>query len=332
MSNAKIVIQQGTSKGPAGISRDDIVTGEPVLLTNNNNDGVRSWRWSIRLPKGSTSVLTNSVGAQPQFVPDVEGTYVVRLTVDQGDEGQVDTVLVTVRNDAIPTIYGPIATRYLGIREDDEANWTVDLGAGPVTNTTGWWDDLDRWFRVLYSMASGGGLPTVDPWSVVLSNGNTTGPVSPVVDSASSVVYVYAGTSPETATHGLNTSDGATTAAYDVPVYFQAAGTVGGGALLPISDFVSPDPGGAEAVADVTIQVGGRSVVGGVSTNISYRFEGKLQTDGSVPLLSVYLLAGNVALFRITNSPGALTLSYVDSTPTDTLDLHGKITVALAAK
>ena len=332
MSSALIVIEQDGSRGPAGQSRDDIVTGLPVVLSNGNNDGVRSWRWSLLRPKGSTVILTNVVGAQPQFVPDVAGTYVITLTVDQGGVGQVNRVLVAVRNAPVPTIFGPIATRYLGIEEDAEANWTVDLGLGPVTNTTGWWEDLDRWFRVLESVAGGGGLPTIDPWSVVLSNGNTTGPVSPVVDQTSSVVYVYAGGSPMTAGPRLDTTDGASTATYDVPVYFQAAGTPGGGGSILVSTFLQADPGGAEAEAEVFIKVAGRFTVGGVVTNFTLSYEGRLKTDPPFPIVSTYLAAGSLFRFTLTNLAGSLRLNYVDLVAADTVSIHGKISVAAAAK
>jgi len=157
MASASIVIEQSGVAGAAGKSRDDIATGSPVAIRNANDEGVRSWRWKLEPPKGSTATLSNVTAAAPVFTPDVTGTYVVSLAVNEGRTGETDKLLAAVRNPTVTIGVQSFDTRYIGIGEDGEANWTVDLGAGPVTNTTGWWEDLDRWTRLIQAVAVGGG-------------------------------------------------------------------------------------------------------------------------------------------------------------------------------
>ena len=170
MSSAQITIEQSGVRGAAGKSRDDLIVGDVVKLRNANDDGVTSWRWKLTAPKGSAATLSNVVAAAPEFTPDVPGTYVVELSVDQGATGQRDTRLAAVRNPAITTaLFGDIETRFLGVKESDEANWVVDFGGavGSKTNDTGYWEDLDRWFRLLLdvSISGGGGSgePVINP-------------------------------------------------------------------------------------------------------------------------------------------------------------------------
>jgi hypothetical protein len=96
----------------------------------------------------------------------VEGSYLVQLTVNAGLQGEVDRVIGAVRFS-----FGGFDVRYPAAAETDEANWQVDLGAGPVENTSGWWEDFDRWLRAL--QAGGSGPPP--SWSAVLSAGNVSG-------------------------------------------------------------------------------------------------------------------------------------------------------------
>lgn len=166
MAASKITIEQLGAVGQAGISRDDIVVSEIVQLTNDNDSGVRSWRWVlVDVPRGSTSVLSNPVAPAPTFTPDVEGTYIIELKVNGGSTvGETDRQIAAVRNPSITIGAETFITRYPGAEESDEANWPVDFGSGPIENTTGWWADLDLFLRMLNEIGaavSGGDVTSV---------------------------------------------------------------------------------------------------------------------------------------------------------------------------
>jgi hypothetical protein len=156
VATAQIVIDHGGIAGQPGIGRDDIIVGQLITLRNADDNGVRSWRWLlVSRPRGSSATLSSVVAAQPTFRADVAGSYLIQLTVNEGRKGEVDRQLAAVRN---ASLHG-IDTRFIAAGESDEANWNVDFGdgAGPVPNPSGWWDDLDRWMRVVQAAASSGG-------------------------------------------------------------------------------------------------------------------------------------------------------------------------------
>jgi hypothetical protein len=84
MSIASIVFSQNDTNQSPG-SRDDLVLGVPVILSNQNNTGVASWLWQfIDKPQGSLAALSSSIIPSPLFIPDVEGTYLIKLIVNNG--------------------------------------------------------------------------------------------------------------------------------------------------------------------------------------------------------------------------------------------------------
>ena len=128
MSAASIVINQTgiAAPGEPSVSRDDLALGSEVQLTNANNTGVRSWRWTmVSRPLNSTSELSNPVTPNPTFTPDVEGTYLIELQVDEAQGGQVDRRIGAVRDGS--------GLRVPAGQETDEANWP--------NNIDGWWLD-----------------------------------------------------------------------------------------------------------------------------------------------------------------------------------------------
>ena len=161
MSSASIKIEQAGVAGAAGKSRDDLVLGQPVTLRNANDADVRSWRWTLALPSGSSATLSNVTAAAPTFTPDVPGTYVVGLAVDQGNTGQTDTRLAAVRNADV--VIGPatFSTRFFGVGESDEANWNSIYNPG-VPNTSGYWEDLDQWLHMLLAASLTAGSDTTE--------------------------------------------------------------------------------------------------------------------------------------------------------------------------
>ena len=72
--------------------------------------------------------------------------------------------------------------------------------------------------------------------------------------------------------------------------------------------------------------------VGGVVTNFTLSYEGRLKTDPPFPIVATYLAAGSLFRFTLTNLAGSLRLNYVDLVAADTVEIHGKISVAAAAK
>lgn len=140
MTQARIVITQQGVAGSAGVSRQDLVLNQQVTLTNSNNNGVRSWRWVMKdRPTGSAATLSGPLSATATFTPDVEGSYLVELTIDEGREGQVDTRVAAV----LETVNGSLV-RWPAAGEDNEANWLI--GGSP--NERGWVPALEDAIRV----------------------------------------------------------------------------------------------------------------------------------------------------------------------------------------
>src|SRR5690606_9071875 len=100
MAGASIVINQTgiATPGAPSVSRDDLVIGSAVTLSNHNDNGVRSWRWELLgKPMDSTATLSNSSLPSTTFTPDVAGTYRIRLYVNEGTRGETDTRVAIVR-------------------------------------------------------------------------------------------------------------------------------------------------------------------------------------------------------------------------------------------
>ena len=59
-----------------------------------------TYRWAITVkPEGSTATLSDTTAQKPTFVPDVEGTYVIQLIVNDGTvDSAPGTVMVLVEN------------------------------------------------------------------------------------------------------------------------------------------------------------------------------------------------------------------------------------------
>lgn len=62
----------------------DLPINTLVTLTNNDNTGVTTWNWSfITRPEGSAAAIASASSATSTFTPDVEGTYLIQLVVNQ---------------------------------------------------------------------------------------------------------------------------------------------------------------------------------------------------------------------------------------------------------
>ena len=84
----------------AGVDQS-VETGSLVTLDGSgsfdpNGDGI-TYQWSfVSRPPGSAAALSDAAGVRPTFTADVDGSYVVRLVVSDGDlESAPDEVVVT---------------------------------------------------------------------------------------------------------------------------------------------------------------------------------------------------------------------------------------------
>lgn len=149
MAASKIRIDQsGHSTTPTGVpgrARDDIESGVQVQLHNQDNSGVRSWRWRIVDQPNITTPLSLSdpTAPNPTFTPNEAGTWLIELAVNEGRKGEVSRILVAVRD--------ANGHRIPAAGERNEANW---LNAAGVENPRGWQPDLRS---LLAAGASAGG-------------------------------------------------------------------------------------------------------------------------------------------------------------------------------
>ncbi len=79
-------------------SRTDIVLGTTVNLANDGLGGESTYLWELLdIPEGSTAVLSSSSIAAPNFVADIEGTYLIKLSVNRLlSDADTDTVVAGV--------------------------------------------------------------------------------------------------------------------------------------------------------------------------------------------------------------------------------------------
>lgn len=130
MVTAAIVINQaGKPPGLPSTSRDDLALGVSVTLTNNDNTGVVSWFWEfISIPVGSSAVISGAALPTASFTPDVRGSYLIKLTVDESPTNpDTDTRIAAVK------------TSFLGIRK-------------PATSERKEFDSTDGWSAAQQSM------------------------------------------------------------------------------------------------------------------------------------------------------------------------------------
>lgn len=143
MASAQLRINQplhSTSPtGQAGVSRDDLEIDKLVRVSNVNDVDVVRWRWRLLdKPIGSIAVITDPSQPSVTFTPDVEGSYLLRLSVNDGLEGEVDTGIAAVKD--------PLGRRYPATGEQaTDANWEVS--GSP--NQKGWGKDAEFILRGL---------------------------------------------------------------------------------------------------------------------------------------------------------------------------------------
>ena len=124
--------------GQPGRARDDLVLGQPVTARNSDNTDVVRWVWAlVDKPLGSVAVLSGTTVPQVTFTPDVPGSYLLRLSVDDGVAGQIDHKVAAVRDS--------VGHRYPATGEDaSSTNW-------PGNDSKGWGKDAEQILRGLAS-------------------------------------------------------------------------------------------------------------------------------------------------------------------------------------
>ena len=142
MGFASIRIDQHTHPtvpiGQPGQARDDLVLGQPVTARNSDDTDVVRWAWAlVDRPLSSSAALSSVTAPQVTFTPDVAGSYLLRLSVDDGVEGQIDLKVAAVRDS--------LGKRYPATAEDaSSTNW-------PTNDSKGWGKDAEQILRGLAS-------------------------------------------------------------------------------------------------------------------------------------------------------------------------------------
>lgn len=145
MPNVSIIVNQvGISPGEAGVSRDDLLSGSLVTLTNDapGNVGAETWRWEFiswpkMTPTQAAPTLTGALTQSCTFTPIVIGTYILQLTINGAIRGRIGAAIKTVNlNIRLP---GELeSAEYVGGWEFNLVNFlrVVEINAGGSGATT----------------------------------------------------------------------------------------------------------------------------------------------------------------------------------------------------
>lgn len=114
-----ITVNNNVNEPPAanaGIDKDAI-TGSVVILngalSSDPNTGTLTYQWTLKsIPPGSAAQLSSANIASPSFVPDMEGSYVIQLIVNDGkDNSAPDEVWITATKSKEIALKGSINTK-----------------------------------------------------------------------------------------------------------------------------------------------------------------------------------------------------------------------------
>jgi hypothetical protein len=107
-------------------SNTDLPIDTLVSLDNNNIGGELTFNWTILdQPPGPADALSSAIIQNPTFTPKKEGTYLIRLVVNQGmGDEQIDVVVGAVRQ--VKTRFR-IAAAGETIEADASDGWATDL-------------------------------------------------------------------------------------------------------------------------------------------------------------------------------------------------------------
>jgi len=102
MPGAVIVIDQNTGAGPGtpGVARNDLWELQEVTL-HVGTTGNTTYQWDLlNRPAGSIAEIVDPLSETATFVPDMVGTYRLRLVVNGGGAGNVQILVARVRYDS----------------------------------------------------------------------------------------------------------------------------------------------------------------------------------------------------------------------------------------
>lgn len=102
MPGAKIQINQptGAGSGVAGNARKGLWVAQNIQLVSALS-GNSTFLWEfISIPEGSAATINNATSSTANFDPDINGTYLVRLTVNGGGSGNIQERIVGVTKDS----------------------------------------------------------------------------------------------------------------------------------------------------------------------------------------------------------------------------------------
>lgn len=105
MPTVNIIINQvGALPGEPGVSRDDLVSGSLITLTNDEpgNIGVNTWKWELiswpkLTPTQAAPDLINSTTSICTFTPYVVGTYIIQLVINDIIKGRIGAAIKTTK-------------------------------------------------------------------------------------------------------------------------------------------------------------------------------------------------------------------------------------------
>lgn len=167
-----VIASSGNSAPVADAGSDQVVdAGSTVQLnaagSSDADADLLSYLWSfVSLPQSSAAMLSGSTTVNPTFVADVEGSYVVQLTVSDGVESDSDTLVVEVPGGSLGQTR-PLADA--GVDQVVTAGATVNLDGSGSSDPNG--DSLTyNWTFIDWPGAPGGAAPLLNDSTSVTPN------------------------------------------------------------------------------------------------------------------------------------------------------------------
>lgn len=138
----------GTSFGSPGVARNDCWVARTINLTSTQLGS--TYQWTLTPPLGSGATLSGANSQVANFLPDVAGTYRIRLDVNGGGGANTQYLVVRVRFDTngVSTKFGLAIPAFL----------EAATGAGESNysgNVRGWDEPWYRTFQVLTDLYEG---------------------------------------------------------------------------------------------------------------------------------------------------------------------------------
>jgi hypothetical protein len=166
----------GRAVAGIGLSRDDVVIGDEVTITDEGDGSDRVWNL-IDQPSGST-VTISETGNPISFVPDKVGSYFLECIVDGGSaDGDVYRIIAAVRIRLQPfAVDDKASLRIPAFGELNEFNTQPSFEEDPENfspNTRGSARELEAWSQRIARYGFGVDLPDVSggPWRRIFLNG-----------------------------------------------------------------------------------------------------------------------------------------------------------------